>query len=148
MYNPLEQMMYGKRESNLNIKVVGLKTLWVITRKKIKEELENYKGDFMVTARGYLIKGHNEDLETKFADLNLTESENVEALLKSDESKFKNIMGNGTYKVHIHYCVDNPPVIIGTDYIIKNWKGLRIERYTPVLQRPCPMERETRFCFA
>lgn len=135
MFNPLEILVYGERDSNLNIKSVGFEKLDKEIKEMIKGELEKYTGDFIVTNQGYLLRGCDTDLGTpNFAELNLYEYGNtVRGLLREK-------------RVHIYYCVDN--CVIKRDNIIKDWKGLRIEEYIPFLKRPCPFERERRFAFA
>lgn len=147
MTNSLEWLLhYGeKRRHNLIIEIAGFESLLEKTKKNIKDKIEDYKGNFIVTYKGYLLRGHDTDLsETRCGVLNLNESENEEGLLNLINVRFfQNLLTHRVrtirYKerdrIHIHYCVDNPPVIIGTDYIVRDWKGLRIEEYIPVLRR-------------
>ena len=133
----LETLFFGERKSNLEIKIVGFENLDEVTRKRTKEKLEDYKANFIVTNQGYLRKGQDRALGiTRSAELNLNQSNNLKILLGYKEE----------YGITIYYYSGTH--LVKTNSIIKDWKGLRLEEYIPVLKRPCPMEREPRFAFA
>jgi hypothetical protein len=135
----LEELVYGKRRFNLHIELRGLETLLRETEEKIKHKIPRYIGDFIVTEQGYLRRGKDESVsDRRFAKLDLSECENVAGLLNLNwKSYFRNII-NGRIRianekendiVHIHYSDES------INCIIRDFKGLKIEAYVPLLKR-------------
>lgn len=138
LFPSLEKLIYGIKKFSLNIKIEGLETLMEITKEKIKHKAQQYKGDFAVTNKGYLIRNTDKNLKTIAAKLDFSESGNAEGLLNLTNIRhFRNFKNNKIrvvkYKekdrVHIHYSDGR------TDFIIRDWRGLRFESYVPLTER-------------
>lgn len=116
MINGIERKLYGEKTHNLEI---SMQRIPLPTDEKSIQALGEYTGSFIVTEKGYLIKGH----DTKFSDRHavLFSSERIPPRIH-----YKNVSRNEE-----------------EDTIVKNFLGLRLLSLSSIYEkqsekRSCP----------
>lgn len=116
----IKEGVYGKNQFNLHIASVGMYNLPYDAMMKVNDKLSLCTGKFIITDKGYLMRGEDKNLNYKFARLDFDELGNTEAMLD----------GNGDETPHIHYSLTGE-----IDYIVRDMIGIRLESFIPLIRR-------------